>query len=125
ILDGQWGDYLQLRAVSNVVGSTIKVLSIRNRDVVWMSIESYKDNHSSNRVLTVGSVGEHHYSSLWPSDTGEVAMFASGYVDPVSRVPSCHLSFLLNAVAPRRTVLDVSAIISSHILERTNGFIER
>ncbi|XP_052803813.1 uncharacterized protein LOC128233950 isoform X2 [Mya arenaria] len=152
ILDGEWGDHLQLRAVSNVVGSTIKVLSTRNRDVVWKSIPSGIDTHPSDRVLTIGNVSERHYSSLWPSgrnleswkfdkqlpleaqrperldtykDTAEVAMFASDYVDPESGVPSCHLSFLLNAVAPRRTVLNVSAIISLDLLDGINRLIEQ
>ncbi|XP_052805797.1 uncharacterized protein LOC128235103 [Mya arenaria] len=144
-MDGEWGDHLQLRAVSNVVESTIKVLSIRNRDVVWTSICSDKDTHSSDRVLTVGNVSERHYSSLWPSernlesgnldkplethlperldtyqDPAELVMFGSDYVDPVSGVPSCHVSFLLNAVAPLRTVLDGSAIVSSQIVDQAN-----
>ncbi|XP_052803776.1 uncharacterized protein LOC128233930 isoform X2 [Mya arenaria] len=150
-MDGEWGDHLQLRAVSNVVESTIKVLSIRNRDVVWTSIGSDKDSHSSDRVLTVGNVNERHYASLWPSEgslesgnldkskpletqipewrdtyqeTAEVAMFESDYVDPVSSVPSCHVSFLLNAVAPRSTVLNESAIISSQISDEANVYVE-
>ncbi|WAR04853.1 VL96-like protein [Mya arenaria] len=110
-MDGEWGDHLQLRAVSNVVESTIKVLSIRNRDVVWTSICSDKDTHSSDRVLTVGNVSEH---------PAELVMFGSDYVDPVSGVPSCHVSFLLNAVAPLRTVLDGSAIVSSQIVDQAN-----
>ncbi|WAR04907.1 VL96-like protein [Mya arenaria] len=80
-MDGEWGDHLQLRAVSNVVESTIKVLSIRNRDVVWTSIGSDKDSHSSDRVLTVGNVNE---------QTAEVAMFESDYVDPLEKMPKTY-----------------------------------
>ncbi|WAR04908.1 VL96-like protein [Mya arenaria] len=76
-MDGEWGDHLQLRAVSNVVESTIKVLSIRNREVVWTSIGSDVNTHSSDRVLTVGNVSERHYARAT-----EMAMFGSDYVDP-------------------------------------------
>lgn len=69
IAEGEWGDHVILRAVVEVIGHTIKVLSVRGEESHWTILEPESiDATKDGMHLVLGHVGEFHYTSLRPAD---------------------------------------------------------
>lgn len=67
MVEGEFGDHLVLRAIVNVVGYEVRVLTVNRVEIGWTRLQPLKENlKSSNPVLTLGLVGEFHYVSLRP-----------------------------------------------------------
>lgn len=67
MMEGEWGDHVVLLAVVEVVGHTIKILNVSEKEPHWTIMEPmYIDASKDSMHLVLGHVGEFHYISLRP-----------------------------------------------------------
>ncbi|XP_052286899.1 uncharacterized protein LOC127882352 isoform X2 [Dreissena polymorpha] len=59
--DGQWGDHVTIRAITHVVGCTVKILNVNGKTSNWTMIEPGTETKA---VIILGHIGEFHYTSL-------------------------------------------------------------
>ncbi|XP_052287021.1 uncharacterized protein LOC127882430 [Dreissena polymorpha] len=146
IKEGEWGDHVILRAVANITGRKIKILSVNGKTSSWTSVEPSSKQPEQIPAILLGHVGESHYTSLRHNDSPEenvsaelideksillvtdkvtgdedhtiVASFLKDHVDIESKIPMCCLSFLMTSVLPVKTLVGGAARLSSSSLQK-------
>ncbi|XP_052286182.1 uncharacterized protein LOC127881955 isoform X2 [Dreissena polymorpha] len=135
IKNGEWGDHVVLRALSNLTGCTIKILNAHGKMCTWTTLEP-SEMPDERREVILGLVGENHYTSLRrrevtfngvdsenddpptieteklevsEQDRALVELFFKDHVDCSSRMPMCSLSFLITRLFSIRAVTSEAA----------------